>query len=91
MLQARVADGREFVQIKPPQLRQVVSILNSTSWRITKPLRLLSQLMGKPAADFSKINSLNDETLNHIAAALRRSNSWRITAPLRRLRSGQKF
>ncbi|MGD0102978.1 MAG: methyltransferase domain-containing protein [Rhodopila sp.] len=80
----RTGDPERSVQLDP--LRDVVSILGSTSWRITRPLRALAHLLGKPRADHSGIWDRDTNELARIAVALRRSNSWRITAPLRRLR-----
>ena len=70
------------------RLREVASILNSTSWRVTLPLRLMSRLRGRRGTDYSCIWEFDADQLAQTAAALRRSKSWRITAPLRRLRGG---
>jgi GT2 family glycosyltransferase len=70
------------------RLQEVVAILNSTSWRITGPLRFFSRLTGKPATDYSHIWHCDAARLQEAATALRQSKSWRITAPLRRLRGG---
>ncbi len=68
------------------RLREVQEIFNSTSWRITAPVRLLGRILGKPAANPDVIWHIDSTQLVDLAAALRRSTSWRITAPIRRLR-----
>jgi len=68
------------------RLREVVAILNSTSWRITKPLRVLARLTGRPSENYSAVWNYDADHLARIANALRQSTSWRITAPIRRLR-----
>jgi hypothetical protein len=73
------------------KLQEVFSILNSTSWRISGPLRFVSRLFGKPRIDYSHIWDFDADRLAVMAVMLRRSRSWRITAPLRRIRSGQAF
>jgi hypothetical protein len=68
------------------RLREVQQILNSTSWRLSSPVRLLGRILGKPAANPDVIWQLNSTQLADLATALRNSTSWRITAPVRRLR-----
>ena len=64
--------------------RELVQILESTSWRLTAPLRWLVVLFGgvRPL-DASDVNLLNAEEAAARVWQLRHSTSWRITAPVR--------
>jgi len=67
------------------QRDQVTAILNSTSWRITKILRLARQATRGINAEPPDISTLSVTELRHLAEALRNSTSWRITASVRKM------
>jgi hypothetical protein len=79
--------------VKDPQTvltesREVlVQILNSTSWRLTAPLRWLSRLFGSPRpVCLDDIETLNAEQSYAQVTHLRKSTSWQLTAPVRTLK-----
>ena len=74
--------------VRLQRIREVVSILQSTSWSVTAPLRFVARMAGRPATNYDFVWNCSSTELAEIAAALRRSTSWRLTAPLRRLRGG---
>jgi hypothetical protein len=83
---ARAPAGSDADPERFARLREVLEIFNSTSWRLSAPVRLLGRIFGKPAANSDVIWQIDSTQLADLAAALRRSTSWRITAPVRRLR-----
>jgi len=65
---------------------QVQHILESTSWRVSAPLRALQALLGiSYRHELARIGSMTADEADLLAIRLRRSISWRITAPLRQL------
>ncbi len=69
------------------RLREVVLILESTSWRITRPFRTVAQILGRPRVNYDRIWNCGAAELTEIAVSLRRSTSWRLAQPLRMLRT----
>jgi hypothetical protein len=68
--------------------RRVQLIENSTSWRLTTPLRLLSQTLSRKnnphrAPDASAPDEKRIRYLQRRIEQLETSTSWRVTAPLR--------
>ncbi len=64
--------------------RELEQIFDSTSWRITAPLRHLKVLLGSaPPRDPADIHGLEAEDAEAWVWQLRQSTSWRITAPMR--------
>ncbi len=59
--------------------------LESTSWRITRPLRRIAQVLKRQSgADISMLNAIDSsEQAQSLIASIRGSMSWRVTAPLR--------
>ena len=72
-------------QIKLNLLRQIQDILDSRSWAVSAPLRLVTRLVGLGhrivLADYF---DLDEAALAATVVRLRSSRSWRITRPLRR-------
>jgi hypothetical protein len=65
---------------------QVQHILESTSWRVSAPLRALQALLGISYRDeLARVGSMTADEADLLAIRLRRSISWRVTAPLRQL------
>ncbi len=65
---------------------QVQHILESTSWRVSAPLRSIQALLGiSYRHELARIGSMTADEADLLAIRLRQSISWRITAPLRRL------
>lgn len=86
-LRAQLGDsGGALTDARLAGLREVHSILNSTSWRVTKPIRIVARILGRPAEQPDQMWNLDSAALARLADAMRQSTSWRITAPLRRLR-----
>jgi hypothetical protein len=67
------------------QRDQVAAILNSTSWRITKILRLARQVTRGTHVDPPDLSTLSIAELRQLGEALRNSTSWRITASVRKM------
>jgi hypothetical protein len=65
-------------------LTQVRDILNSTSWRVSAPLRRLAQVLGRDRGlDMLDLTSITPDEADAVMIRLLNSTSWRITAPLR--------
>jgi len=67
-------------------LRQVDAILNSTSWKITGPIRFVGNMLGRPKVDYDALWRMSPHDVAVFYEDLLRSRSWRLSAPLRRLR-----
>lgn len=65
---------------------QAEALRNSTSWRLTAPLRSVGRLLrGRPPADPPLPPGATHDALCHWISAVQNSTSWRLTAPLREL------
>jgi len=61
-------------------VRETLSIISSSCWKITAPMRWLSKMGGRPRpVDPIQIVDLNVEELAGLIKQLRSSKSWRIT------------
>ncbi len=67
-------------------LRQIDAVLNSTSWKISTPIRALGYMLGKPKTNMNMVRQLQVDELAAFYRQLHASRSWRMTAPLRYLR-----
>ena len=66
-------------------LRQIQSILDSTSWRVTAPMRLASRAIGRGRKVLLEdYFDRSDDALAEAVEDLRASRSWTITRPFRR-------
>ena len=64
--------------------RELAQIFDSTSWRLTAPLRRLMVLFGSaPPRGVADMHVLDAEQAEALVWQLRQSTSWRITAPVR--------
>lgn len=89
-LQSSLADpgGTEREQYAAA-LADVASILESTSWRLSRPLRFLARLGGAARpVQLSVCTKLSAEQLRVLVQDLHRSTSWKATRILRRLKDG---
>lgn len=81
-------------QISAPQdadlklklLSDIHSILNSNSWKVTVPVRLIGYFFGKKRFSRDIIFKLKSDELYDLFQKLNLSRSWRITKPLRQAR-----
>lgn len=65
--------------------RQVLSILTSTCWTITAPLRWAARVSGKTGSVSAlQLNNMNSEELSTLLNELRNSRSWRLTRVIHR-------
>ena len=72
-----------------PRLQRALDILESTSWAVAAPVRLLARLLGRGAPlTPSQCVRMNDAELEAAIVALEGSASWRLTEPLRRFKGG---
>jgi len=70
---------------------EVKQILESTSWRVSAPLRSLMHALGRGRPlDMVDLASLLPDEAEAMVMRLRQSTSWRITAPLRFIKRRQK-
>ncbi|GHD21385.1 methyltransferase domain-containing protein [Tianweitania populi] len=68
-------------------LSEVLMLLASTSWQLTKPLRLASRLCGAPSEiKLQQLPMLTTQQLRDIGDTIRHSRSWQFSAPVRRLK-----
>ncbi|MGV0878427.1 methyltransferase domain-containing protein [Martelella sp. FLE1502] len=65
-------------------LRSISGVLNSWSWRLTKPLRLPARLRGRKDPKFRKCFDMTEQQLAFLEKKLRNSGSWRKTAIFRK-------
>lgn len=73
---------------KDELLRQIASVFESRSWRVSSPIRWIARILGKSKPmPMSQIIGKSEDELLQILAGLHNSTSWRISAPLRKLRS----
>ena len=69
--------------IEASRIRQVKKIINSPSWILTAPLRLISsRLMGKSLPTYSSAK-VTFENAQFLYDALKSTQSWRVSKPLR--------
>ena len=61
---------------------QLVNLLNSTSWKISSPVRWVGHLMGKPNEGFPVTRMSTDELIRAIEI-VHASTSWRLTRHIR--------
>ncbi|RCW80154.1 methyltransferase domain-containing protein [Phyllobacterium bourgognense] len=67
-------------------VREIYAIMNSTSWKVTKPLRMSQRLLGRGAGlKFTDCLNFSSEQLEEAIRQLRNSTSWRLTRTLRRI------
>lgn len=95
LVKARL-DSTPAVEPRPPddrevgdaqELRRLVAVLASPSWRITAPLRLLGRVIGRGRSlRLSRVATLPPSTYRHAREQVEISRSWRLSAPLRRTR-----
>ncbi len=64
---------------------QVAAILNSTSWKITKYLRMLKQVTSGSKIPPPDLPSLSVAELRVLHELLKNSTSWRVTSSLRKV------
>ncbi|WP_174804036.1 methyltransferase domain-containing protein [Martelella limonii] len=67
-------------------LKSISEVLNSWSWRLTKPLRLPARLRGRKDPKFRKCFDMPESQLIFIEGKLRKSGSWRKTKIFRKKR-----
>ncbi len=65
------------------RLKEIFSIINSSSWRAAAPLRFIGRAIGRPSPDLSRMWTSNEVELAELAQELR---TWKSRTPLRRLR-----
>jgi 2-polyprenyl-3-methyl-5-hydroxy-6-metoxy-1,4-benzoquinol methylase len=65
--------------------RQIAMQLNSTSWRVTAPIRVVRRLIGR-TTPFPALDGLDAVQLRQVSIDIRNSTSWRISLPLRALK-----
>ena len=61
------------------------SLLDSRSWKVTKPLRILARLAGRRGGPDPVPEQMTANDLSATIAAVYESRSWKISAPLRKL------
>lgn len=67
-------------------LKSISEVLNSWSWRLTKPLRLPARFRGRKDPKFRKCFDMPESQLIFIEGKLRKSGSWRKTEIFRKKR-----
>lgn len=93
-MKARLARHGEFVD--PNELRSVdtsaraelLALLQSRSWRVTAPLRLVRRLLRRLPPNVIDVGAMSASQVDEAIRNIRASASWRLTATLRRLKSG---
>lgn len=74
-----------FAQQQDPQhLRaHLAAIYRSSSWRLTRPLRMISRIFGRPPTVDPRPEDLAVPELTRQIEAIRQSTSWRLLGPIR--------
>jgi hypothetical protein len=85
-LRARLGYSRKSPLGGHPRMHELLALLQSTSWRLTLPLRLLGSLAGRKNLTVGDLAAVTTtEQAEKLLLLVRSSWSWRLTAPLRRL------
>lgn len=79
-------DKKKKMESKIQKKRKLAkSLLNSNSWRVTKPLRWFKPLFGKDTR-IPNLNTASEAQLDTLIKNIQNSKSWKMTSFLRRAR-----
>lgn len=71
----------EFLRGRELALHEVLALLGSRSWRITRPIRVLGWIRGRPVR-LQDLLTADQRSLEDMAAGIRSSRSWRLARAL---------
>jgi 2-polyprenyl-3-methyl-5-hydroxy-6-metoxy-1,4-benzoquinol methylase len=72
-------------------LREIASILESTSWKITSPLRWVAHMLGSSkAVTMVQCFEMPTVELYRVRGLLTQSTSWRLSAPIRKIKQRRR-
>lgn len=94
LLEAGAIDRVAALRFAPPevrsdaaveQFRALAHLLESKSWRMTAPLRLLNTLRGRPSMRLSDYIGADESTLRQAIQSVLQSRSWRAMDRVRKI------